>query len=370
VQKRLAASLRLIADQGPAAFYRGPIAHAIVAASAAGGGILRLEDLARYRVREFAPITCDYRGFRIVSAPPPSSGGVTLCEMLDILEGFSLRSLPFHSADEVHDLAEAMRLAYADRNNVLGDPAFVRNPVARLLDKGYAARLRARVDPARAGVSTKPQAATGEGANTTHYSIVDAAGNAVAVTYTLNNFYGAKVTAGDTGIVLNDEMDDFTAKVGVPNLFGLVQGEANAIAPGKTPLSSMSPTIVVRGGRTVMVIGSPGGPRIITTVLETILDVVDHGMTISQAVAAPRIHHQWLPDLLFAEPGALSPAVSGELAREGYTIKEQRPWSMAEGILVGGMSLKNGVAQPATDPHARLFGASDPRGASGAAMGY
>lgn len=366
VQKQLAASLRLIERRGADGFYRGPIAAAIVAASAANRGILSQADFARYRTRELPPIVCTYRGYRIVSAPPPSSGGITLCETLHILEGFRIDQLAFHSAAEVHDLAEAMRLAFADRNNVLGDPAFVRNPTARLLDPAYAAKLRGRIDAKRAGVSTAPVAAPHEGSNTTHYSIVDAAGNAVGVTYTLNDRFGAKVIAGDTGIVLNDEMDDFTSKVGVANQFGLVQGAANAIAPGKTPLSSMTPTIVAKDGRTVMVIGSPGGPRITTTVLQSIVDTIDHGMDIAAAVAAPRIHHQWLPDLLFAEKGALTPEVSAELGADGYKIKEFDHWSLAEAILVGGPSL----AAPSTNPRARLFGAADPRGASGAAVGY
>lgn len=378
IQRPLARSLRLIALQGAAAFYRGPIADAIVAASAQGHGILTYADFHRYRVREFAPIVCDYRGYRVVSAPPPSSGGVTLCEMLHILEGFPLGQLTFHSAAEVHDLVEAMRLAYADRNNVLGDPSFVRNPVARLLDKAYAAKLRARIDSVKAGIST-PSVAPREGANTTHFSIVDNAGNAVSVTYSLNDRYGAKVVGGDSGIVLNDTMDDFTTKVGTANQFGLVQGAANAIAPGKTPLSSMSPTILVRDGKTVMVIGSPGGPRIITTVLETIVNTIDHGMTIAAAIAAPRVHHQWLPDKLFAEKDALGPEVAAALSHAGYQIQQRGTWSQAEGILIGGPSLappKSSalhILDALDAPHEtrlRFFGAADPRGTSGAALGY
>lgn len=360
VQAHLAATLRSIAVLGANAFYRGRIADQIVAASAMGHGIITKADLARYRVRELAPIVCDYRGYQIVSAPPPSSGGVTLCEMLHIVEGFPLDKLAFHSTEEVHDLVEAMRLAYADRNNVLGDPAFVRNPVARLIDPAYAAKLRARIDPIKAGKSVVPKAEPHEGNNTTQISIVDVAGNAVSVTYTLNNRYGARVIAGDTGIVMNDEMDDFTSKPGVPNFFGLVQGQINAIAPGKTPLSSMTPTIVTRHGHTVMALGSPGGPRIITTVFEAIVNVIDHGMNMAQAIDAPRIHHQWLPDTLFAEQGALKPEVSAELIKDGYSVAEKGQWSIAQAILVG--------AAPAGHPH--LYGASDPRGPSGAAIGY
>jgi gamma-glutamyltranspeptidase/glutathione hydrolase len=371
VEPDLAASLRQIARRGPDAFYRGPIADAIVAASAAHGGILAKADFEGYRVRELAPVDCSYRGFRIESAPPPSSGGIALCEILNILEGYRLGAAPFHSTEEVHELTEAMRLAYADRNDALGDPDFITNPVARLLDKHYADQLRARIDPSRATPS-KPQSATGhEGQNTTHYSIVDAAGNAVSVTYTLNDRFGAKVIAGNTGIVLNDEMDDFTSKVGVPNQFGLVQGAANAIAPGKTPLSSMAPTIVTHDGRAVLVIGSPGGPRIISTVMQVIVDTVDHGMTIADAIAAPRIHHQWLPDILFAEEDALTPDVSGSLRKEGYTVQAHGQWSQAEGIIVGGPDLRSAVASAqARQLHPILYGASDPRGSIGAAVGY
>jgi gamma-glutamyltranspeptidase/glutathione hydrolase len=370
IQKRLAASLRLVARRGADGFYRGPIAQAIVAASAANHGILSLADFARYRVRELRPISCTYRGYRVVSAPPPSAGGVTLCESLHILEGFPLGQLAFHSAEEVHDLAEAMRLAYADRNDVLGDPDFVRNPIAHLLDPAYAAKLRARIDRRHAGVSVVPARTPHEGSNTTQYSIVDAAGNAVSVTYTLNGLFGANVIAGNTGIVLNDEMDDFTAKVGTPNFFGLVQGEANAIAPGKTPLSSMTPTIVVHDDRTVMVIGSHGGSRIITVVLQMIVDTVDHGMSIAASIAAPRIHHQWLPDILFAEKGALKPEVAAELATEGYKIKELEAPSVAAGILVGGADLRAANIGVAQEAHPRLFGFADPRGPTGAAVGY
>ena len=361
VQPKLAVTLRRIAEFGPYAFYEGPIADQIVAASAAGHGIITKADLRRYRVRELAPVTCDYRGYHIISSPPPSSGGVALCEMLHIVEGFPIEKMPFHSVEEVHDLTEAMRLAFADRNNVLGDPAFVKNPVARLIDPAYAAKLRAKIDPEKAGKSTVPAAAPQEGNNTTHYSIVDKAGNAVSVTYTLNNYYGARVMAGNTGVVMNDEMDDFTSKPGVPNLFGLVQGQINAIAPGKTPLSSMCPTIVTRGGHVVMVLGSPGGPRIITSVFESIVNVVDHDMNISQATAAPRLHHQWLPDTLFAEPGALAPDVAAALTKDGYTVDARGPWRPVEAIQ---------VAPPHGGTQARLLGAADQREPSSTAIGY
>src|SRR6202162_2948287 len=288
VQKDLAKTLIQIAQSGPDAFYRGPIADAIAASSAAGKGIITKADLQQYKVRELAPIECDYRGYRIVSAPPPSSGGAMICEILNILEGYPLNDLGFRSAQAVHYQIEAMRHAYIDRNSYLGDPDFVKNPLDRLLDKGYAEKVRAVIDPAKAGVSRelKPGVPPHEGVNTTHYSIVDNQGNAVSVTYTLNDRFGAKVTAANTGILLNNEMDDFTAKLGVPNLYGLVQGQAHSITPGKRPLSSMSPTIVSREGKPVMVIGTPGGIRIITVVVLCILNVIDYGMKIEEGVDA------------------------------------------------------------------------------------
>jgi gamma-glutamyltranspeptidase/glutathione hydrolase len=264
-------------------------------------------------------------------------------------------------------VAEAMRLAFVERNTRLGDPDFVANPVAQLLSDGYAALLRGRIDPARVTPSPAMLAPIdrGESPQTTHYSVVDEAGNAVAVTTTLNGAFGAKVVAGSTGVLLNNEMDDFTVKPGVPNLFGLVQGRANAIAPGKRPLSSMTPTVVTKDGALVLVVGSPGGPRIITTVLQVIVNLIDHGMTVSDAVAAPRLHHQWLPDVLFVESGRLSVTVAKALEARGHEVREGRPWGEAQAVLVGGPAL----VTPATDG-ARYFGAADPRGPLGAAVGY
>ncbi|HUD31388.1 MAG TPA: gamma-glutamyltransferase, partial [Variovorax sp.] len=309
VQKDLARTLRAISRQGPDGFYKGKVGAAIVASSQAGKGIITQADLDQYRTRELAPVECDYRGHRVISAPPPSSGGVVICEMLNILEGYPLKDLGFRSAQSVHYQIEAMRHAYVDRNSYLGDPDFVKNPLDRLLDKGYAEKVRAVIDPNKAGVSRdiKPGVAPHEGSNTTHYSITDKWGNAVSVTYTLNDWFGAKVMASGTGVLLNNEMDDFTAKIGVPNLYGLVQGEANAIAPGKRPLSSMSPTIVSKDGAPVFVVGTPGGSRIITAVLHTILNVVDYGMNVQEAVDAPRFHQQWLPDVTNVETFALGP---------------------------------------------------------------
>ena len=367
VQKDLAKTLRLIAQRGPDAFYAGPIAEAIAASSAMGNGIITKADLQQYKVRELAPIECDYRGYHIVSAPPPSSGGVVICEILNVLEGYPLKDLGFRSAQAVHYQIEAMRHAYVDRNSYLGDPDFVKNPLDRLLDKRYAEKIRAAIDPAKAGVSRdlKPGVPPHEGANTTHYSIVDSEGNAVSVTYTLNDWFGAKVTAAKTGILLNDEMDDFTAKLGVPNLYGLVQGEANSITPGKRPLSSMSPTIVSRDGKPVMVIGTPGGSRIITVVVHCILNVVDYGMNIQEAVDAPRFHQQWLPETTNVDLFALSPDTRKILVDMGHKLGDPQPPGHAAAILVGAPSL--GGKMRGND---RFYGANDPRRGTGLALGY
>ena len=379
VQADLAGSLQAISDAGPDALYRGPVGAAIVAASRAGGGIIEPRDLEGYRVREMAPIECDYRGYHIVSAPPPSSGGVILCEILGVLGGYDLRGMGFHSAAEVHVMVEAMRLAYFDRNNRLGDPDFVENPVRELLDPGYQAALRGRISLDRATPSSSLVAAAvgREGSNTTHYSVVDAAGNAVAVTYTLNDLFGVRKVAAGTGILMNNEMDDFTSKPGVANTYGLVQGAANAVAPGKTPLSSMAPTIVTRDGKVAMVIGSPGGARIITIVLEAIINAVDHGMTVQEAVDAPRIHHQWLPDTIYAERFALSPDTRALLEGKGHKITDGRPWGLAEGVIVGGPALEraaegNGAGSlpvGVMPEGGALFGGHDARGGAGAAVG-
>jgi gamma-glutamyltranspeptidase/glutathione hydrolase len=367
VQRGLALTLWLIARDGPAAFYRGPVAAEIARASRAHGGLLSEADLAAYRVRELTPVSCRYRGYDISSAPPPSSGGTTLCLVLNVLEGYPLGDWGFQSTPALHHLAEALRRAFVERNAWLGDPAFVDNPVERLLADEHASAVRASIRGDRATPSSGLRAGEPPGGSiqTTHYSIVDRAGNAVSVTTTLNGAFGARVVAGRTGILLNNEMDDFTASPGIPNLYGLVQGRANAIAPGKRPLSSMTPTVVSRDGRPLLVIGSPGGPRIISTVLQVILNLVDHGMTVAEAIAAPRVHHQWLPDVLFVEPGAGSERVREELEAMGHAIEESRPWGEAAGILVGGAAL--GPQLPAAAP--RYYGASDPRSPLATAAG-
>ncbi|WP_428538604.1 gamma-glutamyltransferase [Rhodopila sp.] len=345
-QPDLAATLQAIADHGPDAFYKGDIPRQVEAASRAGGGILTAADFAAYRVTEAAPLTCPYRGYVVETAPPPG-GGVTVCQILNILQFYDLDEIGFHSAEAVHVMAEAFRLAFFDRNTYLGDPDFVHAPLHRLLSTDYAARLRGTIgDRATPSASLGPAVAPpGEAQETTHFSVLDKSGGAVAVTYTLNGGFGAGVIAGNTGFLLNDEMDDFTLKPGVANQFGLVQGEANAIAAGKRPLSSMAPTIVLRDGRVQMVLGSPGGPRIITAVVQTILNMIDYGMNAQEAVDAPRLHQQWLPDLLYAERFALSPDTEAMLRQMGYQIRRQQPSGAVELIASGAL----GLAQP---PHA------------------
>ncbi len=367
VQKDLAVTLKAISDKGEAGFYKGPVGAAIVASSQAGKGIITQPDLDQYKTREMPPVECDYRGYHVISAPPPSSGGVIICEILNVLEGYPLKDLGFRSAQSVHYQIEAMRHAYVDRNSYLGDPDFVKNPLDRLLSKDYATKLRAAIDPNKAGVSKdiKPGVAPHEGSNTTHYSIVDKWGNAVSVTYTLNDWFGAKVTAPKTGVLLNDEMDDFTAKIGVPNLYGLVQGEANKIEPGKRPLSSMSPTIVTKDGKTVMVVGTPGGSRIITAVLHTMINVIDYGMNVQEAVDAPRFHQQWLPEATNVENFALSPDTRKILEGMGHKLGNPQPANHLAAILVGAPSL--GGKQVGKN---RFYGANDPRRNSGLALGY
>lgn len=370
VQADLARSLAAIAQGGADAFYKGETADLIVRASEAHGGILTKADFEQYQVRELEPVKCSYRGYDIVSSPPPSSGGLVICEILNVLEGYPISYLGYGSAETVRLMVEAMRHAFVDRNTALGDPDFVDNPVEKLTGKAYAEEIRARIDPYRAGVSEalKP-AGFGEAAETTHYSIIDRDGNAVAVTYTLNGSFGIGKVAEGTGILLNNEMDDFTVKPGVPNLYGLVQGEANAIEPRKSPLSSMSPTIVSKDGEPFMVIGSPGGARIITITLSAIVNVVDHGMDLQEAIDAPRIHHQWLPDRVLIEPYALSPDTLRLLAGMGYRVGIDPDWTIwgeAAGILVGGRNLK----QIAAGDGARYYGAIDSRATAGAAIGY
>ncbi|EZP62642.1 gamma-glutamyltransferase [Pseudomonas sp. P7] len=367
VQKDLAKTLKEISAKGSDGFYKGWVAKALVDSSQAGKGIITQADLDKYKTRELAPIECDYRGYHVVSAPPPSSGGVVICQIMNILEGYPMADLGYHSAQGLHYQIEAMRHAYVDRNSYLGDPDFVKNPIEHLLDKNYAAKLRDAIEPQKAGDSQaiKPGVSPHEGNNTTHYSIVDKWGNAVSVTYTLNDWFGAGVMASKTGVILNDEMDDFTVKVGVPNMYGLVQGEANAIAPGKAPLSSMSPTIVTKDGKAVMVVGTPGGSRIITATLLTILNVIDYKMNIQEAVDAPRFHQQWMPETTNLETFAVSPDTQKLLESWGHKFAGPQDANHLAAILVGAPSLGG---KPVGNN--RFYGANDPRRNTGLSLGY
>jgi gamma-glutamyltranspeptidase/glutathione hydrolase len=354
VQSDLAATLDAIAQQGPRAFYEGPIADKISAAVRDAGGLMTSADLKNYRAVERPPLHGSYRGYRIVAMPPPSSGGVLLIEMLNVLEGFKLRT---DDPESVHLLVETMRYAYADRAHLLGDPDFVKAPIEGLLTKRYAAALRARIDRNHATPSNTVRAgepAAFEGNNTTHFSVVDRHGNAVANTYTLNLSYGVGLVADGTGVLLNNELDDFAAAPGAPNAFGLVGFAANEPGPNKRPLSSMTPTIVLKHGKPYIVTGSPGGSRIITAVLQVLLNVIDHHMTIAQAVQAPRIHHQWLPDETMVEAGVPAEIVKALEAR-GHHVKVWPPFTSANSILV--------------TPHG-LIGAADTRTRGALAAGY
>ena len=371
VQAELGRTLAAVSKLGAPAFYQGAIAAKIVAASKAHGGIMTAADFAGYRAVERAPTQCDYRGYHIISAPPPSSGGIVLCETLGILEGYPIGALGFHSAQGVHYTAEALRRAFHDRNLNLGDPDFVKTDVSRFTSPAYAAQLRAAIssDHATPSASLPGPELGKEGQTTTHFSIVDAAGNAVSLTYTLNDWFGARLTAPGTGILLNNEMDDFSAKPGASNIYGLVEGTNNAIAPGKRPLSSMAPTILTKDGQLLMVVGTPGGSHIPTGVLQVIVNVIDHGMTLTEAVDAPRIHAQWLPDVIYYEKDALSADTMAVLQAKGHKLEAMTYWNQIAAILVGGPAL--GVKPNAvTGNQARLYGAIDPRLPMGNALGY
>jgi gamma-glutamyltranspeptidase/glutathione hydrolase len=358
-QPQLAHTLELIAKGGTRAFYEGPIAAAVARASQANGGLLTLKDFKDYTVQWEKPIECGYHGYMIYSAPPPSSGGTTICETLQIIAPYPFARWGFHSAKSTHYFVEAERRAFADRNTYLGDPAFVHNPVTRLLSAEHAAELRADIEPDKATPSSQVQGSLGpyQGTNTTHFSVVDGKGNAVAVTYTVNSYFGIKQIAGDTGFFLNNEMDDFTSKPGVPNQFGLVQGRANRIEPGKRPLSSMSPTIVLHDGKLFMVTGSPGGSTIISTTMESILNVAEYGMNVKQAIDAPRIHMQWYPDEIFTEPDAFTPSVRSALEAMGHRIRDVRQMGDIAAIVV--------------DPETGMLeSVNDPRYPAGSAAGY
>jgi len=357
VQPELAASLELIAREGAGGFYQGPLAEKIVASVRDAGGLMTMDDLKDYRAVERPPLTGSYRGYDIFSMPPPSSGGVHLVEMLNVLEGYDLGGLGYWSPAALHLMIEAMKRAYADRAEFMGDPDAVGMPIARLTSKAYAAELRAAIDPDRTRPSREIRAGhpvPAEGQHTTHFSVVDQDGNAVANTYTLNLNYGVGLVADGTGILLNDELDDFAAKPGAPNAFGLVGGAANAPGPGKRPLSSMTPTIVMRDGKPFIVTGSPGGSTIITTALQVVTAVIDFKQTIADAVTAPRVHHQWLPDQVMAEASVPADTVRALEAR-GHTVVVRSKWGSANSLL----------ATPDG-----LIGAADPRTRGALVDGY
>jgi gamma-glutamyltranspeptidase / glutathione hydrolase len=355
LQPDLAGTLEAIARDGPDAFYQGPIAQKLAAGVQAAGGVMTADDLKSYRAVERTPVRGTYRGYDIVSMPPPSSGGVALIEMLNILEGYDLT----HSdeAQALFLMIEAMKRAYADRTQFLGDPDSVSVPVAHLTSKDYAAAWRTSIDPAhatpaddiRGGGPVQP-----EGRNTTHFSIADKVGNAVSNTYTLNFSYGVGLVAEGTGIILNNELDDFAAKPDAPNAYGLLGFEANEPGPGKRPLSSMTPTIVLSDGKPFLITGSPGGSRIITAVLQVVVDVIDRGMDVADAVAAPRVHNQWKPDQVFADT-ALSPALIEALEARGDKVVLQPPFTSANSIAVTPQG---------------FVGAADPRTRGALAVGY
>jgi len=335
VQSDLAATLSAISAQGPRGFYEGPVAEKLVKAIDEAGGIMTLDDLKSYQALIRAPVRGSYRGYDIVSMPQPSSGGVVLLETLNILEGFPMHDLKQGSALSLHVMIEAMKRAYADRARYLGDPDFVKAPVATLISKEYAAKQRAGIDLDRATPWTDALSATPphEGSNTTHFSVVDHLGNAVSNTFTLNFSYGVGLIADGTGVLLNNELDDFTAAPGASNAYGLVGFEANLPGPGKRPLSSMSPTIVLKDGKPILVTGSPGGSRIISTVLQVIVNVLDYDMDVASAVAAPRVHHQWLPDEVRMERGFADDVITA-LKAKGHTIGEPLGQTSANSIAV------------------------------------
>ena len=355
LQADLAATLQTIAKKGPRAFYEGPVAEKLSAAVRAAGGVMTVDDLKSYRATERAPVRGSYRGYDVVSMPPPSSGGIALIEMLNILEGYNLAKTD--EAQQLFLIVEAMKRAYADRALFLGDPDSVKVPVTRLTSKDYAAKWRATIEPDRATPASEIHAGgtvDHEGHNTTHFSVVDKLGNAVSNTYTLNFSYGVGLVADGTGIILNNELDDFAVKPDAPNAYGLIGYEANQPAPGKRPLSSMTPTILLKDGKPYLVTGSPGGSRIITTVLQVLVNAVDRGMDIASAESAPRIHNQWMPDQVFAEPGVPPEVIEG-LEKRGDKVVPTPPFTAAASI----------VATPEG-----FVGAIDPRSHWGLAAGY
>jgi gamma-glutamyltranspeptidase/glutathione hydrolase len=360
-QPDLGATFARLQKVGPNEFYEGETARLIVADMKRNNGLMTLADLRGYVAKERQPVRGNYRGHEVISMPPPSSGGAVLIQMLNILEGYDLQKMDPASSERYHLLTEAMRRAFADRAEFMGDADFVKVPIAGLIDKSYAEKLRGNIDVDKASTSAEVRAGTPAGyesEDTTHFTVVDSEGNVVANTYTLNNSYGSAAVAKGTGILLNDEMDDFAAKPGTPNMYGLIQGERNAVAPHKRPLSAMTPTLVLRkDGSFWFTVGTPGGPTIINTVLCVITNVIDHGMNIQQAIDFPRIHHQWLPDELVFEPYGLSGDTQKALTSMGHKLARPRYLGDAEGIMV---EENTGIR----------LGATDPRRSDGPAVGY
>nr|WP_244212585.1 gamma-glutamyltransferase [Shewanella livingstonensis] len=356
-QPELAQSLSLIAQKGSKGFYQGKTAEKIVSAVKNAGGVMSLTDLANYKVVEREPVRGNYRGYEVVSMPPPSSGGIHIIEMLNVLEQFPIDKLGHNTADTLHLMAETMKYAYADRSEYLGDPDFVTVPVKQLTSKEYAKEIASKISINKTTPSSeiKPgKLAPYESDQTTHFSVIDKWGNAVANTYTLNFSYGSGLVAKGTGILLNNEMDDFSVKPGIPNGYGLIGGEANAVQGNKRPLSSMSPTMVMKDGKPFIVTGSPGGSRIITITLQMIMNIIDHNLNIAEATAAARMHHQWLPDFIWVEHTLNRDTIS-LLEAKGHKVKVQESIGSTQSI----MMTEQG-----------LFGASDPRRAGSAAIGY
>ncbi len=355
-QPELAATLRRLSEKGGREFYRGETARLIVDEMKRGGGLITLEDLKSYSAEIRKPVEGAYRGYRIISAPPPSSGGTVLLEILNILEGYPLSGYGPLSEEAVHLMVEAERIAYRDRARYLGDADYVEVPVTELISKSYGSRMREAINPDSAG-SSEMKNHWKENSETTHYSVIDRFGNAVSATITLNGSYGSKVVVRGAGFLMNNEMDDFSMKPGVPNMYGLVGGRANEIAPGKRMLSSMAPTIVIRDGRVFMVLGSPGGSTIITSVAQVIINILDFGMEPGDAVSWPRFHHQYLPDLIYHEDGAFTDRLEKQLKNRGHKIKARPPIGDIQLIIRQG-----GTACGYTDP--RLYGSAAAGGSS------
>lgn len=355
IQPSLAATLKEIKAKGKSGFYEGWVADSIVAEMQAGGGLITSEDLRQYESKWRDPIISTYRAHRVISMPPPSSGGIALAQLLKMVEPYDLKSMTFHSVESIHLIAEAERRVYADRARHLGDPDFYNVPQSRLLDSAYIAERMSDFDPRKASRSDVITAGNVESTETTHYSIVDNEGNAVAVTTTLNGGYGAFTVVGGAGFILNNEMDDFSVKPGSPNLYGLVGAEANKIEPGKRMLSSMTPTILEKDGKLVMVVGTPGGSTIITSVFQTIINYVDFGMPVTEAVHAPRFHHQWLPDYIRIEPECFSESARMVLQSLGHEIKEGGPIGRVEAIIVRSDGMLVAAADRRGDDDAKAY---------------